>query len=198
MTELVLVRHGATRENLEQRYCGRLNPPLASEAAGEVRRTAGLLSGWEPTHVYCSEALRARQTADIVAPGRSVIYLEALREMDFGRFDGLSANEIQNRMPDVWQAYMDDYSRFTFPDGDNVKDYLTNSFKTIKAIIRETDGGRILIVAHKGFVLSALSHLLHGDSDHIFSYDIRPAGFAKLAVGNGFAVLKQLIQPLKV
>lgn len=193
MTEVVLVRHGATQENLDQRYCGRLDPPLTPEAANEVRRTAGLLSGWESTHVYCSEALRARQTADIIAPGRNVIYLRALREMDFGKFEGLSANEIQSCMPDAWQAYMDDYSHFTFPDGDNVKDYLTNSYKTIKAIIREADGGRILIVAHKGFILSALSHLLHGDSDHIFCYDIRPAGFAKLVTGNGFVVLKHLV-----
>ena len=192
MTELILVRHGRTRANLEGLYCGQLDLPLLEEAIEEVSQTALALSAFHPHRVYCSDLLRARQTAKIIAPDSAAVLLPSLREMDFGAFEGLNADEVQLRYPDVWHAYMDDYMRFTFPGGDNVANYLTKSSEWINGIIREAKGSCVLIVSHKGFILSALSHILHGDCKHIFCYDIPPAGFARLSIGDGYAVLRQL------
>jgi broad specificity phosphatase PhoE len=193
VTELVLVRHGETQANLAGVYCGRLDPPLAASGFAAAEETAARLGALTPGRVLCSAALRARQTAAIVAPGAAAVVLPSLREMDFGAFEGLAADDISQRMPQAWQAYMADYRRFTFPGGDNVNDYLTKAAETINAIVREPDDGSVLIVSHKGFILSALSALLHGDSDHIFCYDIRPAGYARLAFVGGAPVLKQLV-----
>ena len=192
MTELILVRHGRTSANAEGLYCGRLDLPLLDEAIEEVAKTALVLSAFSPHRVYCSDSLRARQTAEIIVPNSAAVFLPSLREMDFGTFEGLSADEIQLRNPDLWQAYMKGYMDFTFPEGDNVSSYLTKSSEWINGIIRENKGSCMLIISHKGFILSALSHLLHGDSKHIFCYDIRPAGFARLSIGDGYAILKQL------
>lgn len=191
MTELILVRHGKTQANIDGIYCGRLDLPLADEAKDEVSKTALALSTFKAQRVYCSDAQRTRQTAQIIAPGAEIIVRSSLREMNFGAFEGLGADEIQTRIPDAWQAYMDDYLDFTFPGGDNVRRYLTNAAETINGIIREEDSP-LLIVSHKGFILSVLSNLIHGDSSHCFCYDIRPAGFARLSVGDGYAVLRQL------
>lgn len=193
MTELIMVRHGETRANLDGKYCGRLDPPLSETGINSVNKTARTLAAFRPARIYSSEALRARQTAAIIEPNGTVVCLQALREMNFGEFEGLNANEIQSRMPDIWKRYIDNYRNFTFPGGDNVNDYLTKSAETINAIITESIDGGVLIVSHKGFILSALSSLLHGDSHHIFSYDISPAGFARLSLAGGFPVLKQLV-----
>ncbi len=192
MTELILVRHGKTQANMDGLYCGRLDLPLAEQGLGEVRATALALSAFSPHRVYCSNALRARQTADIIAPGADIVVLPSLCELDFGMFEGLGADDIQSRMPDAWRSYMDDYMGYTFPGGDNVRRYLTKASESINGIIREAQNSRVLVVSHKGFILSVLSWLLHGDIEHIFSYDIRPAGFARLSLGDGFAVLRQL------
>ncbi len=192
MTELILVRHGRTRANTEGLYCGRLDLPLLNEAIEEVSKTALALSAFAPHRVFCSDALRARQTAQIIAPDSAAVFFPSLREMDFGAFEGLNADEIQLRYPDVWQTYMDDYMSFTFPGGDNVRSYLTKASERINGIIKEAKDSCVLIVSHKGFILSVLSHLLHGDSKHIFCYDIRPAGFARLSIGEGYAMLRQL------
>ncbi len=192
MTELTLVRHGKTQANIDGVYCGRLDLPLTQEGLEDVRMTALALSAFSPCRVYCSDALRTRQTADIIAPDTHIVVLPSLRELDFGAFEGLGADDIQCCMPQAWQAYMDDYMGYTFPGGDNVHSYLTNASETINAIISEAQDSRVLVVSHKGFILSALSYLLHGDIEHIFCYDIQPAGFAKLSLGNGFAVLRQL------
>ncbi len=193
MTELTLVRHGRTQANIDGIYCGRLNPPLTQAGVEDAQAAALALSGTQFSRVYCSDALRARQTAQLIAPEAQAAALPGLREMNFGAFEGLCADAIQQRMPTEWQAYMDDYKGFTFPGGENVRDYLTNAAQCINAIIRETGEGHALIVSHKGFILSVLSHLLHGDSEHLFCYDIKPAGIARLSVGQGCAVLRQLI-----
>ena len=193
VSELILVRHGATEANQSGRYCGRLDPPLTEAGLAAVRETARQLIAFRPKRVYCSESLRTRQTAAVIAPGTELIFLPSLREIDFGAFEGLSADDIQRRMPELWRSYIENYRHFTFPDGDNVEKYLTKSAETIKAIVEESNHKDILIVSHKGFILSAISYLLHGDSDHIFCYDIRPAGYAKVAFTGGIPVLKQLV-----
>ena len=193
MTELVLVRHGATEMNLSGRYCGRLDPPLTEAGRAAVRETARQLADFRPERVYCSPALRAKETAAIIAPDVPAVELPALREMDFGAFEGLVADEIERRMPEVWQAYMTDWLHFTFPQGDSVQEYLAGAANTIRAIIEKNVDGGVLVVSHKGFVVAALSSLLHGDSTHLFCYDIRPAGFARLTAAGGFPVLTQLI-----
>jgi broad specificity phosphatase PhoE len=193
VTELILVRHGATELNLSGRYCGRLDPPLAEAGRAAVQETARQLAGFQPERVYCSPALRARETAAIIAPEMPAIELPALREMDFGAFEGLTADEIDRRMPEVWQAYMADWQHFTFPKGDSVQEYLAGVANTIRAIIEKNVDGGVLVVSHKGFITAALSTLLHDDSVHLFRYNIRPAGFARLTLTGGFPVLTQLI-----
>ncbi|NLT98267.1 MAG: histidine phosphatase family protein [Christensenellaceae bacterium] len=193
MTELVLVRHGATEMNLSGRYCGRLDPPLSESGRAAVRETARHLAGFRPERVYCSPALRAKETAAIIAPDMPVIEMPELREMDFGAFEGLAADEIERRMPEAWQAYMADWLHFKFPQGDSVQEYLAGAANTIRAIVEKSGDGGMLGVSHKGFVMAALSTLLHGDSIHLFCYDIRPAGVARRTVAGGFPVLTQLI-----
>ena len=193
MTELILARHGATELNISGRYCGRLDPPLAEAGLAAAQETARRLAGFRPERVYCSEARRARETAAIIAPDGPAILLPSLREMNFGAFEGLTAGEVERQMPEAWQAYLADWRHFTFPGGDNVQEYLTGAANTIRAIVGEPVDGGVMIVSHKGFLIAALSTLLHDDSGHLFRYDIRPAGFARLTMAGGFPVLTQLI-----
>lgn len=193
MTELILMRHGTTQASLSGLYCGSTDLPLTRRGIGDIKKTARLLSKRRPDCVYCSDKLRARQTAQLIARGVNTIFLSSLREMDFGAFEGMGADEIQSRLPDAWQAYMDDYMSFTFPGGDNVQSYLTKTVVTLNSIIEDNQNQCVLVVTHKGFILSAMSQLLHGGSEHIFRYDIRPAGFARIEVHDGFSVLRQLI-----
>jgi broad specificity phosphatase PhoE len=193
VTELVMVRHGATELNIAGRYCGRLDPPLSEAGREAARETARHLSALKLERVYCSEARRARETAAIVAPNAAVVGLPALREMDFGAFEGLTAGEIEQKMPEAWGAYLADWRHFTFPGGDSVQEYLAAAANKVHAIVGEPADSGVMIVSHKGFLMAALSTLLHDDSDHLFRYDIRPAGFARLMMAGGFPVLTQLI-----
>ncbi|MGI5849238.1 MAG: histidine phosphatase family protein [Christensenellales bacterium] len=190
MTELILLRHGQTKANIKGAYSGKTDLPLLNESIEQVIAAARCLPKFDC--VYSSEAIRAKQTASIIAPNTPVKYLKALREIDFGDFEGLSADEIEKLMPKVWQRYLDDFMGFIFPNGDSVEGYLTDAAKTIRSIVKSHPGKRILIVGHKGFIMCTLSYYLHGDLSHIFSYDIRPCCFAWLSIAGDSGVLKQL------
>lgn len=183
------MRHGHTAANEAHIFCGRLDPPLSPQGEAEALRTARSL-GAGFSRVLSSGALRARKTAGIICPDVEPEITPALREIDFGDFEGLNADEIAQRMPDTWAQYMADPLRFVFPGGDDAAGYLREAQGVALALAHGE--GRVLAVSHKGWVTAALSALLHGDASHIFQYDIRPAGFARLHICEGCAVLTQL------
>ena len=190
MTELILMRHGKTDATKRHIYCGLADLPLADDAYEEIRQTVAQLPVF--TYVYASDLRRARQTADIAAPQAEVRPRPTLREIDFGSFDGLTADEIMARMPKMWDTYMRDVIAFTFPGGDNVRAFAACAAAEARSIAAAHNGQKVLVVTHKGVILSILSMLLHGDASRMFCYDVRPAGFACLYVDGEAAVLKQL------
>lgn len=93
MLSIVLLRHGKTAGNLEGRYNGRTDDPLCAEGVHEAES-----AGHYPDIrlVYSSPMLRARQTAEICFPNAERITINDLREMDFGDFEGRTAQEMEN------------------------------------------------------------------------------------------------------
>ena len=118
--EIFLLRHGETVWNRERRMQGWRDSPLTLKGiaqAGAMGRTLkGLIGKGEGFRFLSSPLGRAWATAVIVAEtlGREPSAIErddALREMTWGDWDGLTAAEIQARDPERWQARIDD--RFT-------------------------------------------------------------------------------------
>ncbi len=192
MTELILLRHGKTALNEKKVYCGSSNPSLSAQGIKETKRTAELLNAFEPDCVYASEKQRALQSAQIVVPDMPVSAVSSLCELDFGEFEGLGADEISHRMPDEWQAYLDNPYGFRFPSGDSVSCFLQRSSEAVRQISKRHQGQRILIVTHKGVITAALSSYLHGNLKATFQYDVRPSGFARLKIFQDISVLTQL------
>ena len=84
--ELVIIRHGTTRGNLEKRFIGTLYVPLAPQGEELARRVGPTLPAVE--HIYRSPLMRCRQTAELLWPGIDETVVYELRESDFGPFDG--------------------------------------------------------------------------------------------------------------
>ena len=70
MTRVLLIRHGETSWNREQRWQGQADVPLSDEGIEQARRLASYLSrdaGAAIRAVYSSDLQRASQTADVLA-----------------------------------------------------------------------------------------------------------------------------------
>lgn len=111
MTTLMLVRHGATAFTAVGRYQGHRDEPL-NEEGREQALVLGprLRRAWaidlDRSQVWTSDLQRARETA-LLALGRNGFNTDArLRELSFGRFEGYTPLEIQEREPQAYQDWL--------------------------------------------------------------------------------------------
>src|ERR1051325_9328218 len=93
-THLILVRHGETEWNRDQRVQGHLDVALSERGVEQAHRLARWLAEEALDAPYGSDLQRARVTAEILAGDRLPVRLEPrLREGRFGAFGGLTAPE---------------------------------------------------------------------------------------------------------
>jgi len=93
MLSIVLLRHGKTAGNLVGRYNGRTDEPLCEEG---LREAEAAERHPEIPLVYASPMIRAQQTARICFPNAEIVTIQDLREMDFGDFEGRTAQEMES------------------------------------------------------------------------------------------------------
>jgi probable phosphoglycerate mutase len=93
---VVVVRHGRTAHNVNRTWQGQLDVPLDEVGLLQAGALAGALRGYAPAAVVASDLLRARATAEVIAAaaGLPVVLEPRLREIDAGRWEGLTREQI--------------------------------------------------------------------------------------------------------
>jgi len=106
--KLVLLRHGRTAWNAERRFQGQLDPPLDDAGRVQAYEVGPLIAALRPDRIVSSDAQRAAQTAAIVgaAAGVPVAHDARLRERALGRWEGLTREEVEQRFPDEFAAWL--------------------------------------------------------------------------------------------
>lgn len=158
---VVLMRHGETEGESSIRYHGVNDVPLSDEGREQARAAARVLGDLVFDLHLASTLSRAAETARIVRPDGAIELDEELREIDFGRWEGLTREEIRARDPELDAAWSRDPMTFDFPDGDKRSDF---NARVDRALTRafDRDVVRLLLVAHKGVVRRGFE-LLTGD-----------------------------------
>ena len=118
MLSIILLRHGKTQGNLENRYNGRTDEPLC--ALGIAEAEAGAHHPEIPL-VYASPMLRAQQTAKIFFPNAQIETIPDLREMDFGDFEGRTAEEMEQN--ETYRAWVAGGCVNSCPNGEGIPDF---------------------------------------------------------------------------
>src|SRR5258706_8328105 len=99
MTEIFLIRHGETDWNLEKRLQGHIDIELNAEGERQAAAVAAALLAEPLDLVAASDLQRAIRTADALAAPRGMkLHMDpALRERDYGAFEGLRYGDIEQR-----------------------------------------------------------------------------------------------------
>jgi len=174
MYTLVLVRHGETVGNSSIRYFGRTDVELSALGRDQMRAARRWLRrrfdapGFAP--VIASPLRRASEGAAIIAGAdRSIVEIEEFVEVDFGRFEGLTADEIRARFPADFQRWNRDRldPAFAYPDGESRANFAGRVERGIQRMLEVIDGaatygdGIALVVAHRG-VIRVIANRLAG------------------------------------
>jgi broad specificity phosphatase PhoE len=162
VTRLALVRHGETTWNAENRYAGSTDIPLSKRGLEQAEQLANWASAFDLAAIWVSPLLRARETA---APSERVTGLTArvdsrLREIHFGRGEGLTNTEIQQSFPQAFAAFEADPVVHYLPGGEDPWDVALRAIECFKENETLHPGGRVLVVTHNTLIRVALCQLL--------------------------------------
>ncbi len=141
-----LLRHGMTANNAEGRYQGRLDVPLSPEGAQALRA-----ADFTPETVHVSPLRRAVQTARILFPAAALETVGDLAEMDFGDFDGRTADEMAE--DPAYRAWVEQGCSTRCPNGETRREFCERSCRAFAALVDQAAAqGRehLVIVAHGG------------------------------------------------
>jgi len=189
---LILIRHGDLGDRCRGRYIGRTDASLSAEGKRQAEALAGPVARLNGARFLTSPLRRTRETAEIAlgAHGRFEI-VENLREIDFGRWEGMSFAEIAAADPaavDCWAA-LDD--AFAFPEGEEIKAF-QERIRAAAERIAADPAGTVAVFAHGGVIRFLICHFLGLPDRHHLLFDVRPASISEIRIDGGCGVLTRL------
>src|SRR5260221_6614617 len=106
VTEIVLVRHGATEWSEQGRHTGRTDVPLTAGGEAQAVALRDRLAAWNFALVLTSPARRARETVLRCGLGDRAMVDSDLRELDYGDDEGRTTAELRRELPGwtVWSG----------------------------------------------------------------------------------------------
>jgi alpha-ribazole phosphatase len=169
-TVLWLLRHPEPEASARGRCYGSLDVALSPDGIRQARSVAGRLAQEIFTAIYTSPRQRCTQAAQILAAGRTcpVETMAALRELDFGEFEGRTYNEIAATYPDLYQQWMERPTETQFPGGESLLDMRTRVIAATRELRSRHTGQSIALVTHGGVIRIILADSLGVDTANIF------------------------------
>lgn len=151
-TRIYLVRHGQVEGYEEKRYNGQSDVPLTEAGKEQSERVRDCLSAITLDVVYSSDLGRSRYCARLIAESHElpVIVEEALREINFGDWEGHTWVELQEAYPQDWQRRLEDLTNYQVPGGESLQDAADRVRPAIRSILAKHPGGAVALVAHGG------------------------------------------------
>lgn len=149
---IYLLRHGETIYNTEKRYQGQRDMPLSQKGLAELCK-----ADFDSKKVYITPFCRTKQTAEVLFPGATLIPVDGLKEMSFGKFEGRNYIEMEN--DPEYRAWVDSNCESPCPDGECKADFSERVCKAFLALVKQAlqDGEETLVIlAHGGTQMSVM------------------------------------------
>ena len=166
MAFLVLVRHGQSQLNLENRFSGWIDTPLSQMGKQEAHECAKKVSGFKFDAAYTSGMMRSVETLDIILKdisqsGIRISKSRAINERGYGTLQGKNKDEVRRiygkEQVRIWRRSYDARP----PGGESLADTAARAMPFFKKrILADVKRGKnVLVVAHGNSLRSIIMHL---------------------------------------
>lgn len=161
-TRVYLVRHGATALAAEDRFAGATDVDLSEEGHAQASRLGERLGAAPVTAIFASPMRRSLATARHIAEHHSLtVQVDAgLREIDHGRWEGLTRAEVAAQFPDEYAAWDRDPFTFAPEGGEPGVLVMARALLALRRIVADHLDQTIVIVSHKATIRLLLCALL--------------------------------------
>jgi alpha-ribazole phosphatase len=162
LAKLLLVRHGETESFSSQRYWGKTDVGLGPVGLRQAEQLRDRLATYKIDFVYSSVLKRAMVTAQIIASIHQlgVVGCPELREIDFGKIEGLNFNEVRIQYPEIAQMWIRHNPDLTYPEGESLLQLEKRITEFTMRLARHGADEVILVVAHSGVLRTLICQLL--------------------------------------
>lgn len=167
--KLLITRHGQTKDNVAGITMGQRDSVLTPLGVEQARNKALALKriSYKIDYIYSSDLGRCIQTAKIISNELGLIEVvidKKLREISFGKYEGLPYNAI----PEIEGGYM----QKRFPGGESNEIMAKRTIDTINHIYNTIPESCVLIVTHSGPIAAILSSYHNRDFEEMLGEKI--------------------------
>ena len=196
--DVLLLRHGDTKLSPERRFSGIGSAALGLSAAGrdQARLAAGSvqLQGHAFAEVLTSPLTRCQETARIVAAALGVpIVVDAeLREMDFGRWEGMTFDEVQDRYPEDLQRWTQSAEAPPTGSSETFAAVIERMGTVAERLASRYAGASVVAVTHITPMKALVAHALGAPASALFRMELSSACFSRISYTGGEASVRLL------
>lgn len=200
--KITLVRHG--KVNGKPALYGHTDIELSEQGAQDLRRTLTQLHEREPiNNIISSPLIRCAALATAFAQEQKIpLQLEpALKEMNFGVWDGIAFDELVNDWQAVEKFWQSPQSAHA-PEGETLADFAARVIDGWETLLQRTSAGHYLVVCHGGVIRILIAHVLGIDwcNPKLFQQlQVDYASHTRIEVGshpNAMPVIKWIATPV--
>jgi probable phosphoglycerate mutase len=161
-TQVIIVRHGQTEWNIKGIRQGHLDSPLTGRGLAQAKALGQRLAREKFSVLYSSDLGRAVETAkEIVSvTGHQIVTDARLRERHLGIFQGLNADEINERYPEERRLMRTSGPGYVIPGGESMIQQVERNVAFLDSLTVRHAGETIVVVTHGGVVSGFFRHTL--------------------------------------
>ena len=167
---IYIVRHGQTEWNLLGKTQGHGNSDLTPKGIEQAELLADSMTKYPIDYIYSSDLGRAYQTAEIIGNKLNIELekTEALREMNFGTWEGRIIKDIIEEDPELYKMWRNEPHLAKIPQGETLSQIKERTDAFIKEINEKYDGKHIVLVTHSLCARIMLLSFLDSDVKNIY------------------------------
>ena len=167
---IYIVRHGQTEWNLLGKTQGHGNSDLTPKGIEQAELLADSMTKYPIDYIYSSDLGRAYQTAEIIGNKLNIELekTEALREMNFGTWEGRIIKDIIEEDPELYKMWRNEPHLAKIPQGETLSQIKERTDAFIKEINKKYDGKHIVLVTHSLCARIMLLSFLDSDVKNIY------------------------------
>ncbi|WP_333650932.1 histidine phosphatase family protein [Lacrimispora sp.] len=165
--KIYLIRHGQTDWNIQGKIQGTHDIPLNDTGRRQAGQLAEGMDSRLVSHIFSSPLSRAMETAKEISKrqGVEIGLLPQLKEVEFGKWEGLTWEEIQERYPKEFAHWQINPAVAAPPGGETRAEIISRCKWSINEILRVTGGREDAAVVSHGATVAYLVSCMVSDQD---------------------------------
>jgi len=169
-TRLYLIRHGQVANHYEYRYNGHFDVDITSTGVEQMTRVADFLASHTVDAVYSSDLQRTVKGGRIIGRrlGTEPVMVRALRELNLGRWEGLTRAEAVAKYPDDAGFSFQDLATSRIKEGESLIELRARVMPALEGILEKHKGETVCVVAHGGVNRVILSEAMRLPLENFF------------------------------